>query len=561
MKHFFPILILVILIVGLFSPSRNFSFVDYDDQEYVIENAHMRDGLSWENIKWAFSSVGYADNWHPLAWISMMVDVSLAGPVDDETWEKRDNRVAKVMHAHNVFLHAANAGLLFLLLWIMLKRTSTGNPSYLLCLFLALAWAIHPLRCEVVCWVSERKELTSVFFMLLSLIAYLYPARSPMGSRVEYGVSFLAFLCAILAKPVAVTLPVVIFAYDWVFGGRPKWLKILPYWVCSAGCCLLTMCSQTTALKSGADQFVCQRLQSIFVSPLIYLRQTVWPSGLSSFYKLTFEMDWLGVASGVLLVVAMVAICIYWLGHRSSWISIAVFGIAWIYVGLLPMIGIVKVGPQEHADRYTYWIGCGMCAVLALAIQKLLDLGPFRKFVDQQTSKVLSVSCCTIVLLGYLTCGRCAVWRNTITLFRDSQPKSWYGENAGILAKQLEATGNPDAIREAEMWLRETVAYRASTAACAELALFLTHRPQMKSLTNDDDPYAEARYLAHKSIAGWAQQSTAWEALGNCDAGVKNWKSAIENYEKALPYSRRTDLIKKKIEICREKLAAEGKEG
>jgi len=363
------LLFLIVLGVGLlYSRSAKFAFVDYDDQEYVIENPNMRGGLTPENVKWAFMTAGYADNWHPLAWISMMVDVTLAGPLDDECWESRNNRVAHVMHVHNAALHALNAGLLFLLLFVLARRLYPAEETDdLICAFLALLWAVHPLRVEVVCWASERKELTCVFFMLLSLLSYFKGSRlredwetstrhlHSFTSPLLYIVSFLCFILAILAKPVAVTLPVVIVAFDWIFGRRMRILKVLPFAAGSAACCFLTMASQTTALKSGADQFLCQRLESVFVAPLVYLRQMVWPVGLSSFYKFTWSMDWIGVICGVLLVVAMVWVCVRWLRRRETWTGIAAFAVAWVYVGLIPMLGIVKVGPQEHADRYTYW--------------------------------------------------------------------------------------------------------------------------------------------------------------------------------------------------------------
>ena len=255
--------------VLLYQPSARYAFVDHDDPEYVIENPNMREGLTWENMKWAFMSVGYANNWHPLAWISMMMDVTLAGPLDDLTWNQRDNRVAHVMHLHNILLHASNAVLLFVLLGLFLGKDCDSKGD-ILRLLLTLFWAVHPLRCEVVCWCSERKELTSVFFMLSSLIAYLCPASGAMRRQVNYWGSVVLFTLAILAKPVAITLPTVMFAWDWIFKGKPRWLKVTPFILLSLACCFLTISSQKGALESGADQLICQRLESIFVAPLVY---------------------------------------------------------------------------------------------------------------------------------------------------------------------------------------------------------------------------------------------------------------------------------------------------
>jgi len=541
--------------VLLYQPSARYAFVDHDDPEYVIENPNMREGLTWENMKWAFTSVGYANNWHPLAWISMMMDVTLAGPLDDLTWNQRDNRVAHVMHLHNILLHASNAVLLFVLLGLFLGKDCDSKGD-ILRLLLTLFWAVHPLRCEVVCWCSERKELTSVFFMLSSLIAYLCPASGAMRRQVNYWGSVVLFTLAILAKPVAITLPTVMFAWDWIFKGKPRWLKVTPFILLSLACCFLTISSQKGALESGADQLICQRLESIFVAPLVYIRQTLWPSGLSCFYKLTYTMNWVGVCFGVLLVLMMVWVCVRWLHRREPWAAIATFGVVWLYVGLLPMLGVVKVGSQEHADRYTYWIGCGLCAVLALCWKQAKGSPWLCRSTGAALPRLAKAGLCGILVLAYMTHLRMGVWRNTFTLLRDSLPKSWDGTVAGNLACHLAATGEPEDRKEAEMWLRATMAHRASTAACAELAFFLSlsHRPQPKIGFEDEDPYAEARYLAHRALTGDKDQPVAWEALGNCDCAEGKWEDAIAKFEKAMSYSTRPKHVRQKIAFCRERL-------
>ena len=541
--------------VLLYQPSARYAFVDHDDPEYVIENPNMREGLTWENMKWAFTSVGYANNWHPFAWISMMMDVTLAGPLDDLTWKQRDNRVAHVMHLHNILLHASNAALLFFLLGLFLGENCDSKGD-ILRLLLTLFWAVHPLRCEVVCWCSERKELTSVFFMLSSLIAYLYPASGAVRRHVNYWVSVVLFTLAILAKPVAITLPTVMFAWDWIFKGKPRWLKVTPYILVSLACCFLTMSSQTVALESGADQLICQRLESIFVAPLVYVRQTLWPSGLSCFYKLTYTMNWVGVCSGILLILIMVWICVRWLRRREPWAAIATFGVVWLYVGLLPMLGVVKVGSQEHADRYTYWISCGLCVIIVLCWKQAKESLRLRRYVSPVLPHLTKASFFGILLLAYLTHVQMSVWCNTIALLRHSLPKSWYGKVAGVLAGHLVSTGKPEDREEAERWLRATVTYRATTEACAELALFLSYHPHVKNIMGWEEPYAEARYWARRSLSGCKDQEVAWEALGNCDLAEGKWEDAIKNFENAMPHSMNTERIQQKITVCLQKLTA-----
>lgn len=542
--------------VLLYLPSARYAFIDHDDPEYVIDNPNMREGLTWENAKWAFTSVGYANNWHPLAWISMMMDVTLAGPLDDEAWNRRDNHVAHVMHLHNILLHASNAALLFFLLGLFLEKDDDIKGDVLR-LLLTLFWAVHPLRCEVVCWSSERKELTSVFFMLSSLIAYLHPASGTIRRCVNYWASFVLFALAILAKPVAITLPTVIFAWDWIFKGKTHWLKITPFILLSLACCFLTMSSQKGALESGADQLICQRLESVFVAPLVYIRQTFWPFGLSCFYKLTYTMNWVGVCFGILLVLIMVWVCVRWLRRREPWTAIATFGVVWLYVGLLPMLGVVKVGSQEHADRYTYWISCGLCVIIVLCWKQAKESLRLRRYGSSVLPHLSKASFLCVLLLAYLTHLHMGVWCNTIALLRDSLPKSWNGRVAGILASHLESTGKPEDRQEAERWLRATITYRASTAACAELAMFLSHQTHVKYNIGGQEPYAEARYWAHRSLDGCKDQAVAWEALGNCDLVEGKWESAIKNFENAMPYSMKTERIQQKMKVCLQKLTDE----
>lgn len=542
--------------VFLYLPSTRYAFIDHDDPEYVIDNPNMREGLTWENVKWAFTSVGYANNWHPLAWISMMMDVTLVGPLDDETWNRRDNRVAHVMHLHNILLHASNAVLLFFLLGLFLEKGGDTKGDALR-LLLTLFWAVHPLRCEVVCWCSERKELTSVFFMLSSLIAYLHPASGTIRRYVNYWGSFVLFALAILAKPVAITLPTVMFAWNWIFKGKPRWLKITPFILLSLACCFLTMSSQKGALESGADQLICQRLESVFVAPLVYIRQTFWPSGLSCFYKLTYTMNWVGVCFGILLVLIMVWVCVRWLRRREPWAAIASFGVVWLYVGLLPMLGVVKVGSQEHADRYTYWISCGLCVIIVLCWNQAKESLRLRRCGSSVLPYLSKASFLGVLLLAYLTHLQMGAWRDTITLLRDSLPKSWNGRVAGILASHLESTGKLEDRQEAERWLRETITYRASTVACAELAMFLSHQTHVKCNIGGQEPYAEARYWARRSLDGCKDQAVAWEALGNCDLAEGKWEDAIKNFENAMPYSMKTERIQQKMTVCLQKLTAE----
>lgn len=465
----------------MFLSSARYDFVEYDDVEYVLENDHMREGITASNIVWALRSVGYASNWHPLAWASMMADVSVfrtfCKDTADSAWGYRNEgngkpkwsagmtRLSNVMHLHNVLLHSLNAALLCILLILVGK----GRVSNLWVLGLTLLWALHPLRVEVVCWVAERKEVLSVFWMLLATICWVRRDES-RNSTIAEALSLICFALALLAKPVAVTLPAVLLAWDWIFGRKVRVLRILPFVVLSALTCVLTMSAQEAAQETGGWTGAVSRVTSVFVAPLIYIRQMIWPAGLSIFYEKSTNLNVPAVVGGVLLCALCLALGVVWLVRelrkkpRNSVLDIAAFGIAWVYVGLLPMLGIVKVGQQEHNDRYTYWIGCGVCVVLVLLFTEFLpslrrivarcstgdaekDWRDLRKFSLYGLGAIL-------VVLAFLTNGRMQCWRNTTALFYDAVPKCWEGPIAKSLVLKLRYV-SPEAEQQGEWYLRE----------------------------------------------------------------------------------------------------------
>ena len=498
----------------VFSPAIRYDILNYDDNEYVLDNVHMREGLTVENIKWAVTSCGYAANWHPLAWISMMGDVSAVrllrggAQIQDAEWKDHGSRLARVMHFHNVILHALNAALLYLLMVMFLrKRISDVWPFAL-----ALVWALHPLRVEVACWIAERKELTSVFFMLLSIMAYFGIDTTSKRNGVRYSLALASATLAMMAKPVAVTLPAILFVWDWAIHRRLRIWRHVPFVLLSVLTCYLTLISQTESLESARSLSLAARFSSIFGGPIVYLRQTFYPIGLSVVYENTISIDWIGLVGGVLLVLALVAIVISWLirRRRNAVHDILVFAVAWVYIGLVPMLGIVKVGGQEHNDRYTYWIGCGVCVTLILLVDALWPklrtvlirateessdgIGELRRLVQYVLVGIIAV-------LVYLTWGRMSYWKNTIRLYRDAIPKCWRTEVAMALYNELEPQGAA-AVREGEMWLRSCVDRHPTTLGLVNLAAVLMKKPpEPMGVGLDGDIYVEAGLLIEQVLA------------------------------------------------------------
>lgn len=544
-----------------FIRSYDYSFLDYDDQLYVIENEHMRDGLTGNNVAWSFTSCGYAFNWHPLTWLSLMTDVTVwGGTKDDAVWNCRANGLARVMHVHNLLLHGANAVLLFLILLTLLKSTRHGVghedlPHLIFCAALALTWAVHPLRTEVVCWVAERKELLSVFFMLLSLLAYFQidrttaPAPMVNGSDGEhapsrpgdvwpcYAAALACFVLALLAKPVAVTLPAVVFAWDWLIKRRTfvsSFIRNLPFAVLSLGTCVLTLLAQTDTLETGTSLGLASRLFSVFAAPLVYLRQTLWPTGLSAFYHPHTVFVWGQIVPGIVLTVLVFVIALWGILRRESWAANFAFALSWAYVGLLPMLGIVKVGTEEHSDRYTYWVGGGIAVLLLLAWRRLEE--PLARLgVRVNLLLVGKILLAMSILLGVFSSRRSIVWRDTETLFRDALPKCWQSGVAIALANNLKDRG-ADGRAEGEAILRRTLTENPDANICGALAVYLAAgTPPRSSFTGDDkaDVWAEVRYLVDRALSGDAKSVMAYEALALVEAKSGNWNKALAAYSKA----------------------------
>ncbi len=560
-------LLLAAAVVLFWWPASKFQFLNYDDNEYVFENKSIREGLSLDGVKWAFNC-GYAANWHPLAWISLMADVSLVRAAERLGLAKRDKplhdtwtldcdetALARTMHVHNILLHALNAVLLF---WLLAKvgrkwrieneelrmencgtsgmkvHTIPHSPFSIFHFTLVLLWAVHPLRCEVVCWVSERKELVSVFFMLLALLFWLKSQTQKQETRNKklfYSLALLAFFFALLAKPVAVTLPLVLFAYDWMIC-RIRFcraaLRTLPFAVMSLVTCLFTLSAQREAMPGLGDMSAAARISCVLKAPLVYLAQTVFPYGISSWYAVPRRPEWIWAAAGALLVAAMAAVLVWWLRSRSRRSAWAAFTVVWLYGGLLPMLGIVKVGGQPHCDRYTYWVGCGFAVSLAMAaawaFSRLARSGLLLGQPGGVSPRMLKRAL-ALVLLPYAICGfvRMFVWHDSLALFRDGYENSREPDQAYTYASNLMPAGR---YAEAEEVMREAASVHHDARTHARLALVLAQKEKSPSM-------AEARHLAESALAGDPKVGEAHAALGHICLREGRTDEAIRHYVQA----------------------------
>jgi tetratricopeptide (TPR) repeat protein len=328
-------LVLAALTFAVFGQTLRHGFVEYDDEEYVFGNPMVRQGLTLKGIVWAFSAF-HTYNWHPLTWLSHMLDCQLYGLRPGGH------------HLTNVILHTATVIALFLIL-----RQMTG--AIWRSAFVAAVFAIHPLRVESVAWVAERKDVLSGLFFMLTVGAYVRFARRPW-SLARYGLVLLLFAMGLMCKPMLVTLPLVLLLLDYwplqrVASVRRLVMEKLPLLALSGASCATTLLAQSGAMHSGGSFSLAYRLGNALEACIVYLDQMIWPTGLAVLYPFPHNglRPWAVALAGTLLA-GLSAVA--WGTRRTRpWLLMGWF---WYLVMLLPVVGLIQVGEQPHADRYTY---------------------------------------------------------------------------------------------------------------------------------------------------------------------------------------------------------------
>ena len=358
-----PILLGALLVLAtllLYSPVTHHNFLDYfDDDFYVTNNIHVNTGLNLGNVVWAFTSFSEA-NWHPLTWISHMADCQLFGLSSGPH------------HLVNIVLHAANVLLLFLLL-----RRATGAVwrSFLV----AALFAVHPLNVETVAWVAERKSLLCTLFCLLAVAAYGWYVRGADWKK--YSVVIAAFALALMSKPMAVSLPLVLLFLDYWPSERyddlplrRRWTRLsmekLPLLLLSAASSAVTMAAQhSVATVVGLSELpLSVRLENAVVSYVAYIGKIFWPAGLAVFYPHPWHaLPWPAVIASAVILLAITVAVLYF--RRTRYF---VTGWFLFVMTLIPVIGIVQVGRQAMADRYAYFPGIGIFIIIAWGLGSLV---------------------------------------------------------------------------------------------------------------------------------------------------------------------------------------------
>jgi hypothetical protein len=387
----------------LFSPLRGAAFLNYDDPLYVTANPHVQRGLTADGVAWAFTT-SETGTWHPLTWLSHMTVVSLAG-LDPAAH-----------HLTNVVLHAANAALLLL---VLARATGRLAPSALV----AWLFAVHPLHVESVAWVAERKDVLSTFFGLVALVGWLSYVRTP--TRRRYIPVALSFAASLMAKPMLVTLPVLLLLLDWWPLGRiervrdrgvwQRWrpfvVEKLPLFIVAGVAIVVAVYTQRrNESVAGVDAVpIAFRAGHTLVASATYLRRTFSPTGLAVFYPYPHQLaagDVI-IAAAVLAGVTAVAA---WNARRAPFLIV---GWTWFVVSLLPVIGLVQIGMQSTADRYTYVPLIGVFVALAWTAAALAEVAP-----PWSTAVVAGIAASAVVACGATTLRQLTYWRSDVTLYR-----------------------------------------------------------------------------------------------------------------------------------------------
>jgi Flp pilus assembly protein TadD len=385
----------------LYAPVLRFDFIRYDDPRYVLLQPRISQGLTWDNVRWALTAF-QVGNWHPLTLISHMTDVSLFG------------MRAGAHHAVNALLHALNAALLFL---FFDSATGRRMPS----LAVAGFFAVHPLNVESVAWISQRKSVLCMFFLLLTLMAYLAWVRR--GGAARYAIVIAACAAALAAKPIAVVLPGVLLLVDcWPLGRIPfaagarargigrLLLEKAPFAALAVAASIANFAAQEEggALGSLRDYPAAERAAHTIFAFAWYLVRMIWPSDLSLFYPTTLGSGAAFKVAGSAIFLVAVTIVVVRSFRSRRYLAV---GWAWYVLTLVPVVGLVKFGTQIVADRYAYFALIGPLAALAFLVADLLAARPTWARVA-----TVAATGVAIVALAFGTGYALAPWRDSVSI-------------------------------------------------------------------------------------------------------------------------------------------------
>jgi tetratricopeptide (TPR) repeat protein len=482
--------LLFLATVAVYARTARFDFVNFDDPDYVTANPHVRGGFTAENVAWAFRS-GDSANWFPLTRLSHMLDVQIFG------------MASGAHHSVNVLLHA----LAVLALFAFLHRATQRRW---LSAWVALIFALHPLHVESVAWVSERKDVLSALFAMLALWSYVRWVKRPSAPR--YAAVVVLFGLGLMAKPMVVTLPLVLVLIDvWPLGRGARWREKIPLFAMSATSAAVTLAVQQAsgAVRTAGQFSWLLRVENAAVSWAVYLLQWFWPARLAVFYPYPANVPvWQALAA--IVVLAAISAAVLRVARQRPYFAI---GWLWYVIMLAPVIGLVQVGAQARADRYMYLPSIGLTIMLAWGAADFLKQ---RALVALATASCVAAAAVTTVQLSY--------WQNSRTLFQhavDVTADNYLAHhNLGVAL--AESPGTLDqAIEHYQAALHIKPDYvRAHTDLGSALA------------KSGRVPEAMAEF--HAALALDPDLAIPHNNLGNTYAQIGMWDQAIGEYQAAL---------------------------
>ena len=516
--------ILFIAVLWGFLPAINNAFIGYDDPLYVTENGHVQQGVTWQSIGWALASTEAA-NWHPLTWISHILDCQLYGV---QAWGH---------HLTSLILHAMSTVLLFTLL-----KKATDGPirSFVVALFFGL----HPLRVESVAWVAERKDVLSTLFWVLTLHSYVAYVKSKAqvpqttDSRVglKYALTLVLFALGLMSKPMVVTLPFVLLLLDFWPLKRIRLASLgesgmtmravvrekIPFFLLAGCMCIVTFLAQRAGGAIVSELTLAARVENALISYCRYLGKLFWPTELAAFYPPINHWGWESVAGAALLLACITIVAVV-LRRNQPWVLV---GWCWFVGTLVPVIGFVPAGEQSMADRYTYIPSIGVLVAVVWGAAELINKFSMRaegRYAVVAGLLATSSIATSLVVCSTLTRKQTNYWRDTETLFRHAievTSNNYVAHNN--VGTALERQGRAaEAILEFQEALRAKPNY-AEAYDNLGVALGEAGRPQ-EAL----DSYTRAVQLKPEYADPHNNSGTVLEKLGRFDEAIREYKTAL----------------------------------
>ena len=491
---------LLLLNLIIYAGVGTFELVNWDDPTYITDNPTVLRGLSWSTVWWALTT-GHSPYWHPMTWLSHLTDVSLFGTD------------AGAYHVVNLVLHMANTLLLFELL-----RRSTGKsgPST----FVAAVFAVHPLHVESVAWITERKDVLSTFFLLLTMLMYVAYTRRPAAAR--YAGVMALFALALMSKPMVVTLPVVLLLWDfWPLGRsdvRRLVVEKVPLLLLALATSVTTVVIQSrVGAMAGLDALpLTTRLGNAAIGYLAYVWKTIWPWPLAAFYPL-FDLSGPRVGAA-LVVLGAITYGAFRLRatHPYVWV-----GWCWYIVTISPVIGLLQAGEQGMADRFMYVPMIGLMIAAAWGAKPLLDRAGWR-------AALVPAAVALVLVWTIAARAQAAHWENSLTLWGHAArvtPRSYIAhENLG---QALRDRGRLDeSLASYERALALAPARSPGYAAVINNSIGLVLTRQGRA--------AEARQRFAAAVLANPTFAEAQSNLGNALAAEGHASQAVDHYREAI---------------------------